>query len=158
MVVLKFTRKKKTHLPIKINDSIFSDLPVFHYFANMKKALYLILSLLILSSCYEPERECEKFKNGSFTFTASLNQEEVTTYFTRNDSIEIDKFKNSVDTSSVRWLNDCEYIIKKINPRNKAEEKSIHIKIISTTDDSYTFTYGVVGETKRNKGTAFKTN
>ena len=30
--------------------------------------------------------------------------------------MEIDYFQGKVDTSSVRWINDCEYIVKKRNP------------------------------------------
>lgn len=122
----------------------------------MKNTLYSLFIFFILLGCYEPTRDCETFKNGTFTFTTTLNNDEVTTTFTRIDSIEIDRFNNQIDTSSVRWLNNCEYVIKKIRPKNKAEEKSIHIKIISTTDSSYTFSYGLVGETKKSKGTAFK--
>ena len=72
----------------------------------------------------------------------------------RNDSIEIDYFKGKIDTSSIRWINDCEYIVKKLNPRSRAEEKAIHIKILTTRTNEYTFEYCVVGEEKKQKGIA----
>lgn len=124
----------------------------------IKKSLYLILSLLLFTACYQPERNCQKFRNGKFTFTSILDDKEQTTTFVRNEKLEIDYYQNKIDSSSVRWVNDCEYIVKKTNPTNKAEEKSIHMKILSTTDNSYTFEYSIVGESKKVRGTAIKTN
>lgn len=111
---------------------------------------------MLLSACYEPERNCRDFKDGSFQFTAVVDGEEMTTRFERNGDREIDYFKGKADTSEVRWINDCEYIVRQLNPRNKSEEKSIHMKILSTTDSSYTFEYGLVGEARKSRGTAIK--
>jgi hypothetical protein len=123
-----------------------------------KKLIPTLIVIFIVASCYRPQRDCARFKEGSFSFTTRIDGEEVTTTFDRNDSIEIDYFKGKIDTSSVRWINDCEYVVKKINPRNKSEEKSIHMKILSTTDNSYTFEYNVVGQSQKSRGTAIKTN
>lgn len=107
-----------------------------------------------LISCYSPERECSQFKNGTFTYEALIGTELLTTTFIRNDSIEIDFFKGKSDTSSIRWINDCEYIVKKLNPRSRAEEKAIHMKILTTRKNEYTFEYSIVGEAKKQKGIA----
>lgn len=114
--------------------------------------------LFLITSCYGPQRDCSHFREGRFSFTARIDGKDVSTTFVRNDSIEIDYFDGKIDTSSVRWINDCEYIVKKINPKNKSEEKSIHMKILSTTDNSYTFEYGIVGQSQKSRGTALKTN
>ena len=112
----------------------------------------------VLTSCYSPQRNCSDFKDGEFSFTTQLNGTEVTTTFVRKGDLEIDYFQGKVDSSSVRWINDCEYIVKKLRPKNRAEEKSIHMKILSTTANSYTFEYNIVGDTNKSKGTAIKTN
>lgn len=122
-----------------------------------KLALYL-LSITIFVSCYQPQRDCKDFKDGEFTFSTSIDDIEVTTKFIRQGGLEIDYFNGKVDSSTVRWVNDCEYIVKKINPKSKAEEKSVHMKILTTTNNSYTFEYSLVGENKKSKGTAIKTN
>ena len=122
----------------------------------MKYSIFICgLISILFASCYQPERDCQAFKEGKFTFTTTVNGEEKTTTFVRSENREIDMFEGKADTSSVRWVNDCEYILKKINPENKAEEKSVHIKILSTTAESYLFEYGLVGETKKSRGTAF---
>lgn len=118
----------------------------------------MALALLIYTSCYQPQRECKRFKDGTFTFTSIIDGEEKTSTFIRNGETEIDFFEGKSDTSSVRWINDCEYIVKKLNPKNMSEEKSIHMKILSTTENSYTFEYSIVGDSKKSRGTAIKTN
>jgi hypothetical protein len=121
----------------------------------MRLLLSLAL-LLLLISCYSPERNCAHFKTGTFTYEALIGTEVITTTFTRNDIIEIDYFKGTVDTSSLRWINDCEYIVKKINPQSMSEKKAIHMKILTTDGDKYVFEYNIVGDTKKIKGTAEK--
>jgi hypothetical protein len=122
----------------------------------MKKLLLSLCIFFLLVSCYSPEKECKQFQTGTFKFESYLNGELVTSTFTRNDTLEVDTFQGSVDTSSVRWLNDCEYIIKNLHPKNMAERKPLHIKILTTKNDSYTFEYGLVGDPKKKKGTVTK--
>lgn len=123
---------------------------------SMQKYFYLLLILLSFSSCYEQERNCTNFRTGTFEFESYLDGELVKTSFTRNDSLEIDRFRGEIDTSSIRWINDCEYIITNLHPEDRSEEKPLHIKILTTKGKSYTFEYGLVGEARKEKGTAIK--
>ena len=115
----------------------------------------LLLSFLIFS-CYDPERNCQDFKTGTFEYEALIGTEVLTTTFNRNDTLEIDFFKGKSDSSSIRWINDCEYIVKKINAKTMAEEKAIHMKILTTKGNEYNFEYNIVGDTNKQKGTAKK--
>jgi len=125
----------------------------------MQKRIVGLSSLfLALISCYEPQRECNDFKNGTFEFTTMVGQEERTTTFERHGDLEIDYYEGKVDSSSIRWINDCEFIVQKLHPKNRAELQAIHMKILTTTKNSYTFEYGLVGEPPIAKGTAIKTN
>ncbi|MCG9793357.1 DNA topoisomerase IV [Flavobacterium algicola] len=120
------------------------------------KKLILITSIILFVSCKEPDRKCADFKTGKFKFEAEIDGVLKTTYFERNDSIEIETYDGKTDTASIRWVNDCEYILKKLNPKNMAEEKSISMRILSTTENSYTFEFGIVGMPDKQKGTAIK--
>lgn len=122
----------------------------------MRNFLPALLLILCLSSCYDAERNCKDFKTGTFEFESYLEGELVKTRFVRNDSIEIDYFRGKADTSSIRWINDCEYILSNLNPKNRAEEKPIHMKILTTKGNTYTFEYGLVGETRKQRGTVVK--
>ena len=118
--------------------------------------LFFLAFLILFISCFQPERKCEDFKEGTFTYEAMIGTEVLTTTFVRNDSIEIDYFKGKADTSSIRWINDCEYVVKKLHPKNRAEEKAIHMKILTTKNNQYTFEYNIVGEKQKQRGTAVK--
>ena len=122
----------------------------------MFRQLPFLFIITLLTSCYQPERDCQAFKNGKFEFTAVVDGEELTTIFERQGNREVDYFQGKSDTSEVRWINDCEYIVRQLNPRSKSEEKSIHMKILSTTTDSYTFEYSIVGDSRKSRGTAIK--
>jgi acetone carboxylase gamma subunit len=121
----------------------------------MKKILILPL-LLLLISCYNAERNCKDFKTGKFKFDYKVNGVNKSTIFVRNDSIEIETFEGNTDTSSIRWVSDCEYVLEKIHPKNMAEKNAINMKILTTSKNSYTFEFGIVGSDKKQRGTVFK--
>jgi hypothetical protein len=121
----------------------------------MKKIL-LLLPLVSLLSCYDAERNCKDFKTGKFKFEYEVEGVKKTTVFERNDSIEIETFEGKTDTASIRWVNDCEYVLLKLHPKNMAEEKAIGMKILTTTKNSYTFEFGMIGSDAKQRGTVTK--
>ena len=123
----------------------------------MKKTI-ILPALLLLLSCYDAERNCKDFKTGKFKFEYKVDGIKKTTLFERNDSIEIETFDGKTDTASIRWVNDCEYVLLKLHPKNMAEEKAIGMKILTTTKNSYTFEFGMVGSDAKQKGTVTKIN
>ncbi len=122
---------------------------------KLKKIFYLPL-LLLLVSCYNVEHNCKDFKTGKFRFEYEVDGVKKVTLFERNDSIEIENFEGKIDTATIRWVNDCEYILKKLHPKNMAEEKSIDMKILSTKGNTYIFEFGIVGTAQKQKGTVTK--
>ena len=120
--------------------------------------LTVLLCSVLFTACESPERNCDSFKTGSFTFETLLNGELVTTRFTRIDTLEIDYFEGKVDSSSVRWINNCEYIVRKIHPKSMSEQKAVHMKILYTEGDYYTFEYSIVGENIKQQGIVKKIN
>ncbi|SFW22437.1 hypothetical protein SAMN05660313_00619 [Cellulophaga fucicola] len=112
-------------------------LPLIIYFCSMKiKYFYLLITAVCFSSCYNPERKCADFKTGEFTFDYEINGEEKTGRFTRDKEFSVEYYENKIDSSSVRWINDCEFVLKSLN-----DQSSIHFKILETTKESYTFEY-----------------
>jgi hypothetical protein len=87
----------------------------------------------------------------------TINDKIYISNFLRTEQLQIEKYNGKTDSSEVRWINDCEVIFKTINPKNRIEKKDIHLKILTTTDSSYTYEYSYVGETKKQKGVAIKT-
>ncbi|RPG67784.1 MAG: hypothetical protein CBD07_003050 [Flavobacteriaceae bacterium TMED147] len=123
----------------------------------MWRLIFFVLVLFI--SCYSLERDCKPFQRGEFKFTQIINGEIKSSYFTRDSIFEIELFEGKIDTSSIRWVNDCECILTKLNPNNNQEKRPIQIRIISTKDDRYTFEYSLVGDSKnRQRGSIQKIN
>lgn len=117
-----------------------------------------LLLCIMLASCYNVERNCNDFKTGKFRFEYEIDGKKKTTVFERTEDIEIETFEGKTDTASIRWINDCEYILEKIHPKNMQEQKAVHMKILSTTGNSYTFEYSFVGDANKQKGTVTKLN
>lgn len=123
----------------------------------MWRLVFFILALFI--SCYSLERNCKPFQQGEFKFTQIINGEIKSSYFTRDSIFEVELFEGKIDTSSIRWVNDCECILTKLNPNNNQEKRPIQIRIIRTKGDRYTFEYSLVGDSKnRQRGSIQKIN
>lgn len=121
----------------------------------MKKLLLLPLTLLLFA-CYEQQQNCADFKTGTFEFEYEVDGVKKKTTFIRTEDREIDFYDGKVDTSSVRWVSDCEYIVTKLNPKNMQEKKAIGMKILTTSKNSYTFEFGIVGSGTKQRGTVTK--
>ncbi|WP_396601150.1 hypothetical protein [Algibacter sp. R77976] len=123
----------------------------------------LFITLLSLTSCYETTRNCKDYKTGAFRFDYTVDGISKSGDFKRTERYSINYYDGKTDSSEVKWINDCEFILYKINPVSIAEKDPIHMKILTTTDSSYTFEYSKAsfneGEKKRKeKGVAFKIN
>ncbi|WP_034045446.1 hypothetical protein [Wocania ichthyoenteri] len=118
--------------------------------------LLCFLLLFSVLSCYETSRNCKDYKTGKFYSEVLINDVLYKSSFRRTENLQIETYNKKIDSSKLRWINDCEVIFKTINPKNMAERKDVHLKILTTTDSSYTFEYSYVGETKKQKGIAYK--
>lgn len=102
----------------------------------MKIKYSYILLTLIFVSCYTPTRNCKDYQTGSFTFDYEIAGEAKTGKFTRDEKYSVEYYENKIDSSTVRWINDCEFILKSLD-----NQTSIHFKILETTATNYTFEY-----------------
>ena len=119
------------------------------------KFFYLLL-LITLTSCYSTTRNCKDFKTGKFYSEVTIDDVLYKSTFTRSENLQVEVYNKKTDSSQLRWINDCEVVFKTINPKNMAEQKDIHLKILTTTDSSYTYEYSYVGEIKKQKGIAYR--
>ena len=116
----------------------------------MKKVIFLSL---LLTSCYSVERNCLDFKTGVFEFSTSINDSLVTSTFTRTNEFEIEMYNGIEDSSLISWVNNCEFLLTKINPRTNQEKRPIRIKILRTYGDQYDFEYSQVNNPQKiNRG------
>jgi hypothetical protein len=120
------------------------------------KHLSLLLFALIILSCSNKERKCQDFKTGKFEFTQDINGKKETSTFIRTNTLQIETYKGKTDTATVRWVNDCELVLRKLHPKAMNERKAISMTILATDKNSYTFDYGFVGDSKKHRGTVTK--
>tara|TARA_B100000780_G_scaffold229249_1_gene168809 strand:- start:88 stop:456 length:369 start_codon:yes stop_codon:yes gene_type:complete len=119
----------------------------------------LVFSLLFLFfSCYNLERDCLPFHEGNFSFTQIINGELKISTFTRDSNYEIERYEGKIDTATIRWVNDCECILTKLNPNSNQNKRPIQIRILSTSNDSYNFEYSLVGDSKNKQRGMIKKN
>lgn len=111
---------------------------------------------LLLLNCYESQRNCQDFKTGKFYSEVEIEGTVYKSVFERSESLQVEVYDNKIDSAQLRWINDCEVIFKTINPKSMAERKDVHLKILTTTDSSYTYEYSYVGESKKQKGIAYR--
>ena len=115
---------------------------------------YTSMLILLFNCNLNQKRLCEDFKTGKYKSVVKIDNIEYTSIFTRNDSIQVEIFNNVIDSTNVRWINNCEVVFTTINPKTIQQKKPILVKILRTYEKSYDFEYSYVGETKKQQGKA----
>ncbi len=115
----------------------------------MKRFFYFLFFPLLFTACFTPAKECSNFKTGTFEYQTYADGELIKAKIVRNDSLEIDYYDpKQPDTSAIRWVNECEYILKKYNAKEASEKQSFKMKIIETQGNTYSFEFSQVGQNK----------
>lgn len=123
----------------------------------MRGLFFCFFVLFLLAACYTPSSDCKQFKTGVFEYQTYANGELIKAKIVRNDSLEIDYYNPAEpDTSQIRWINDCEYILKKYQPRSNDEKRSFSMRIIGTDKNSYTFIFSELGKKYTKEFTAIR--
>ena len=112
----------------------------------MKK---ILIVAFLFTSCYNVDRNCIDFKKGVFEFSTEVNDSLVTSTFTRTDEFEIELFNNIKDSSTIKWVNNCEFLLTKLNPRTNQEIRPVRIKILRTYGDKYDFEFSQVNNPQK---------
>ena len=122
--------------------------------SKIKLLTFILCASLV--SCYHQERQCTDFKTGTFEFVQEIEGKKHKSTFTRTEKLQIETYNGKTDTATVRWVNDCEFVLQKLHPKNMQEKKAISMEIVATQGKSYTFEYSFVGEAQKQIGTVTK--
>ena len=105
------------------------------------KKLAAILVLALTTSCSAQEKKCSDFKIGSFIYSDPLYAN-LKVIRTDSTQIEIDVKSGFEMQSSIKWIDDCNYLLTTTKVLNadleKALGKTIEVEIVETKFDSYT--------------------
>ncbi|MCF6167434.1 hypothetical protein [Lutibacter sp.] len=121
----------------------------------MKKITLILITLFtFIISCKNDEPNPDRFKTGKFEIPEGKGYEK--TIIIRQDSIQIEKYENRIDTLLITWKNNFNYTLKMLHPKNAIDEEPIHVKITGLKNNSYEFE-AVIGHSNFiQKGTIFK--
>ena len=119
----------------------------------MKKLLAFLFLTTAFFSCKEVPvvNNNNQFKTGTFEIPAGKNFVKET--IIRQDSIQISKYGNKIDTMSIKWKNNFFYTLKYINPKNELQKDPMFVQINKIYKDSYDFTVKIGFSTFATKGT-----
>ena len=112
----------------------------------MKK---ILIFTFLFMSCYYVERNCVDFKTGVFEFSTEVNDSLVTSTFTRTNEFEIELYNGIKDSSTIKWVNNCEFLLTKLHPRPNQERRPVRIKILRTYGDKYDFEFSQVNDPQK---------
>ncbi|MFM2213809.1 MAG: hypothetical protein RL427_1072 [Bacteroidota bacterium] len=116
----------------------------------------LILLAISLTACSNRERNCKDYRTGKFEFTKEFDGKKQSSITVRTDSLQIETYQGKTDTATVRWVSDCEFVLRKLHPKTMNEQKAVSITILATDEKGYTFEYSYVGDAKKQRGTVTK--
>ncbi len=114
----------------------------------------LTLLVLFIISCKENTGDINQFRTG--TFNTFLEGTDITSIAVRNDSIQIETYNNHIDSFSIKWKSNFEYVLQKINPETALDSIPFHVRITGFKNNSYTFKASYKGSNFKQKGRAKK--
>ena len=118
-----------------------------------KIVLIFVLSIVVLS-CKNEEMNPDRFKTGTFEIPEGKGYEK--TIIIRQDSLQIEKYEDRIDSLSIFWKNNFNYTLKMLHPKTAIDEDPIYVKITNLNKNSYDFE-AVIGHSNFiQKGTIFK--
>ena len=114
----------------------------------------IFVLLISIISCKNDESNPERFKIGTFEIPEGKGYEK--TIIIRQDSLQIEKYEDRVDSLSIFWKDNFNYTLLILHPKTAIDEDPIYVKITSLNKNSYDFE-AVIGHSNFvQKGTIFK--
>jgi hypothetical protein len=101
-----------------------------------------------------PKAVPNNFKIGKYK--TILEDNDITSFAERNDSIQIETYNNKKDTFSIQWISNFEYVLLKKNPKSKLDSTPFYVKITGIKKNSYNFKAYYKGSNFKQKGKAIK--
>ncbi|MDB4297822.1 hypothetical protein N9901_03630 [Flavobacteriaceae bacterium] len=119
------------------------------------KFLFYIFSISVAISCSSRNAtDILSFKQG--TFKTYLKDSKDSSTFVRTKNLQIEHYKQKVDTFTVEWIHNFEYHLKKLHPNSKLDSIPFIVKITGIKENSYKFKGHYQGSNFKQEGTSHK--
>lgn len=123
----------------------------------MLKNCILIALMVVLFAC-KKKTPPKSFSFETGHFKTYLENKRDSSSFYRVDNLQIETYKNKIDTFHIHWKNKFEYSLKKQHPKSKLDSTTFVVKIKKIKNNSYEFEAGYENNNFRQKGTTYKIN
>ena len=120
----------------------------------MKKIVLIFVLLITILSCKNDELNPDRFKTGTFEIPEGKGYEK--TIIIRQDSLQIEKYEDRIDSLSITWKNNFNYTLQMLHPKTAIDEDPMYIKIINLNKTSYDFEIRIGHSNFVQKGTIYK--
>lgn len=120
----------------------------------MKHLIYIIVASVLTSCVSGNKTDVSYFKEGHFKTYLGKRKDSSTFY--RTELLQIEFYKNQVDTFSIYWKSDFEYELRKVNPKSKLDSIPFVVKITGIKEKSYQFKGSYLGSNFKQEGETIK--
>ncbi|MEN8765592.1 MAG: hypothetical protein ACN4EF_04645 [Wenyingzhuangia sp.] len=115
-----------------------------------------IIFISVFISCNSGNRtDVLLFKEGRFK--TYLGERKDSSYLYRTKTLQIETYKNKVDTFSIFWKSNFEYELRKTTPKNKLDSIPFKVRITKIKKNYYKFKAGYLGSHFIQTGTTYIT-
>lgn len=120
------------------------------------KLLISLITISVLFSCSQGNKtDIASFKKGHFK--TYLGERKDSSTFYRYDHLQIERYRNNIDTFTIAWKSNFEYELKKTNPKSKLDSIPFLVKITGIKNNSYEFKGSYLGSNFKQEGVTIKT-
>ncbi len=117
------------------------------------KKIIVLFAIITFASCANEPLNPNRFKQGNFEIPEGKGFS--TTYITRVDTLQIEKYDDRIDTLTINWESNFKYTLKMVHPKNAIDEETIHVKITNLHKESYDFEAIIGNSNYIQKGSIF---
>lgn len=103
----------------------------------MKKIIIFSLFIGFIACKTDTKMNIKNFRTGTFEIPSDGKTDR--TVFTRNDTLQIEKYGNRIDSLEIYWKNNFQYTLRMLNPKTDLDNELINVKITGIKTNSYTF-------------------
>ena len=119
-----------------------------------KITIFILVTTLTIACSDKKNKSFYSFETGNFK--TYLENKKDSSSFYRVDNLQIETYKNKIDTFQIEWKNKFEFSLKKTNPKSKLDSTTFVVKIKKIKNNSYEFEAGYKNNNFKQKGTTHK--
>ena len=126
----------------------------------MKKTtkFFFFTSLIALSFACENKSKKNDFSFEKGNFKTYLEDKKDSSFIYRTGNLQIETYRNTIDTFNIKWKNKFEFHLQKQHPKTHLDSLLFIVKITKIKNDFYEFEANYENSNFKQKGSTYKIN